>query len=129
MTTILVIDDEQEITTVLETALSSDTCRVQTAHNGREGLRLLKRDPFDVVITDIIMPELDGFEVIMEVNRMLHPPRVIVMTGGTKHLSREYLAEVARTLSVEQVLFKPFSIDELLDTVFPEKEYAVAAVG
>ena len=129
MTTILVIDDEQEITTVLEAVLSSGTCRVQTARNGREGLRLLRRYPFDVVITDIIMPEIDGFEVIMEVNRMLQPPRVIVMTGGTKHLSREYLAEVARTLSVEQVLFKPFSIDELLDIVFPEEEYAVAAAG
>lgn len=129
MTTILVIDDEQEITTVLKTALSSDTCRVQTAHNGREGLRLLSRHPFDVVITEIIMPEIDGFEVIMEVNRMLQPPRVIVITGGTKHLSREYLAEVARTLSVEQVLFKPFSIDELVDTIFPEEAYAVAAAG
>ena len=129
MTNILVIDDEQEIRTVLKLALSSDTCRVQTAHNGLEGLRLLRRYPFDLVITDIVMPELDGFEVIMAVNRMLHPPRVIVITGGTMHLSREYLAEVARTLSVEQVLYKPFSIDELLDTVFPEEDYTVAAAG
>jgi CheY-like chemotaxis protein len=129
MTSILVIDDEQEITTMLKTALSGYTCSVQTAHNGLEGLRLLGRHPFDVVITDIIMPELDGFEVIMAVNRMQQPPRVIAMTGGTKHLSREYLAEVARTLSVEQVLFKPFSIDELLDAVFPDEEYAVAAAG
>jgi YesN/AraC family two-component response regulator len=129
MTTILVIDDEQNITSALEAALSSRNCCVQTAHNGREGLRLLRKYRFDVVITDIIMPEIDGFEVIMEINRMLHRPRVIVMTGGTMHLSREYLAEVARTLSVEHVLFKPFSIYELLDTVFPQEEYAAAAAG
>jgi YesN/AraC family two-component response regulator len=129
MTNILVIDDEQEITSTLESVLSSPTCHVQTAHNGRDGLRLLRKCRFDVVITDIVMPELDGFEVIMEINRMLRRPRVIVITGGTMHLSREYLAEVSRTLSVEHVLFKPFSIDELLDTVFPQEEYAVAAAG
>lgn len=129
MTNILVIDDEKEITSKLESVLSSSSCHVQTAHNGRDGLRMLRRYPFDVVITDIIMPEIDGFEVIMEINQMRQRPRVIVMTGGTMHLSREYLAEVARTLSVEQVLFKPFSINELLDTVFPEEEFAIAAAG
>jgi YesN/AraC family two-component response regulator len=126
MTNILVIDDEKEITSRLESVLSSTTCHVQTAHNGRDGLRMLRRYPFDVVITDIIMPETDGFEVIMAINQMLKRPRVIVMTGGTRHLSRAYLAEVARTLSVQHVLFKPFSINELLDTVFPQEEYAVA---
>jgi CheY-like chemotaxis protein len=129
MTNVLVIDNEKEATSVLESVLSSDICRVQTAHSGRDGLRLLRKYRFDVVITDIIMPETDGFEVIMEINRMLHRPRVIAMTGGTMHLSREYLAEVARTLSAQHVLFKPFSINELLDTVFPQEEYAVAVVG
>jgi len=127
MTSILLIDDEQEITSRLEAVLSSHNCCVQTAINGRDGLRLLRKYRFDVVITDIIMPEIDGFEVIMEINLMHWRPRVIVMTGGTIHLSREYLAEVARTLSVQQILFKPFSDDELLDTVFPEEEYAAAA--
>lgn len=127
MTNILVIDDEQEITSKLESVLSSNSCHVQTAHNGRDGLRMLRKYPFDVVITDIIMPEIDGFEVIMEINQMVKRPRVIAMTGGTRHLSCAYLAEVARTLSVQQVLFKPFSIHELLDTVFPQEEYAAAA--
>ena len=129
MTNILVIDDEQEITSMLKSVLSSDTCRVQTAHNGREGLKLIRRFPFDVVITDIIMPEIDGFEVIMEINRMPERPQVVVITGGTMHLSREYLAEVSRTLSVQHVLYKPFSIDDLLDIIFPEEDYAIAAAG
>ncbi len=129
MTNILVIDDEKEITSMLELVLAGDTCRVRTAHNGREGLQLLRRFPFDLVITDIIMPEVDGFEVIMEINKMPERPQVIVITGGTMHLSREYLAEVAKTLSVEHILYKPFSIDDLLDMIFPEEVFAIAAAG
>lgn len=130
MTNILVIDDEQVIINMLVSSLSSDSCRVQTAHNGQEGLRLLKSDTFDLVITDIIMPVLDGFEVIMAINRMPESPRIIVMTGGTLRLSREYLAEVAKTLNVQHVLYKPFSVDELLDTVFlPERSAEAAGRG
>lgn len=114
MTNILVIDDNQEITTMLEAILSSDTCHVQTANNGRYGLQMLMERPFDVVITDIIMPELDGFEVITEINRMQPRPRVIAMTGGSERLSREYLANVGDDLSELKILYKPHIIDELL---------------
>lgn len=118
MTHILVIDDAPEIITMLKTVLSSDSCRIQTALNGLEGIRLLRKFRFDVVITDIIMPEGDGFEVIMEISHMQPQPRVIVMTGGSGYLSREYIANIASTMKVQRVLFKPFSIDELLDEVF-----------
>jgi len=117
MTNILVIDDDPQITTMLETILSSSTCCVQTAGSGRIGMQLLRERPFDVVITDIVMPESDGFEVIMEVNRMEPRPRVIAMTGGSARLSREYLSGVASVMCVHQVLHKPFSIDELLAVV------------
>jgi DNA-binding NtrC family response regulator len=126
MTNILVIDDCHEITTMLETILSSDTCYVQTAHSGRSGMQVLRTYPFDVVITDIVMPESDGFEVIMEINRMQPRPRVIAMTGGTVHLSREYLSGVAVAMKVQQVLYKPFTIDELLGSVFPHEDAALA---
>jgi len=121
VTNILVIDDDQEITTMLKTVLSSDTCRVQTARSGRSGLQILSKCPFDVVITDIVMPESDGFEVILEINRMQPRPRVIAMTGGTARLSREYLSYVANAMSVQQVLYKPFTIDELLGSVFRQE--------
>lgn len=118
MTNILVIDDNQEVTAMLEAILVSGSCRVQKALGGREGLQLLRNGQFDVVITEIIMPDLDGFELIMEINRMPLRPRVIVMTGGTKHLSLDYLNAVATALGVHRVLFKPFSVDDLLDSVF-----------
>ena len=118
MTNILVIDDNQEVITMLETILVSDTCSVQKAIGGRQGLQLLSKCQFDVVITDIILPDFDGTELIKKINRMQPRPRVIVMTGGTKHLSLEYLYGVATALKVHRVLYKPFSIDVMLDSVF-----------
>ena len=117
MTNILVIDDDPHIVAMLEAILASDSCRVQTAPDGRTGLRVLRECPFDVVITDIVMPESDGFEVIMEINRMKPHPLVIAMTGGSVNLSQEYLSDVARTLKVHRVLYKPFTVDELLECV------------
>lgn len=117
MNNILVIDDNQDITAMLETVLSSDTCHVQTAENGLAGLQLLREHPFDVVITDIIMPEKDGYEVITEVNGMQPRPQVIAMTGGPMCLCQESRPEVANALNVQRVLFKPFSIDELLESL------------
>jgi len=118
MTNILVIDDNILITTMLEKELTSDNCRVRVAHSGQAGLKLLVEQTFDVVITDIIMPESDGLEVIMAIKEMQPCPKVIAMTGGTQFLSREYLSEMARALRVQHVLFKPFSIDELMEVVF-----------
>jgi CheY-like chemotaxis protein len=118
MTNILVIDDDPFITTMLEEMLSSDSCRVQTARSGVTGLQLLGECQFDVVITDIIMPESDGFEVVTAVNRMQPRPRVIAMTGGSARLSRESLSGMANALTVNQVLYKPFTIEELLVSVF-----------
>jgi DNA-binding response OmpR family regulator len=125
MTNILVIDGNQEITTMLATVLSSDTCCVHTARSGRIGLQVLRKFPVDVVITGIIMPESDGFEVITEINRMQQRPRVIAMTGGTSRLSREYLCDVANAMKVHRVLYMPFNLDELLDLVYLDEGHSV----
>jgi CheY-like chemotaxis protein len=117
MINILVIDDDPHIRTMLETILSNGACCVQVACNGMAGLQLLREHTFDVVITDILMPESDGFEVIMAINRMQPRPRVIAMTGGTASLNREYLSGVANAMCVHQVLYKPFTIDNLLEVV------------
>lgn len=117
MANILVIDDDPYITALLEQALSSDTDRVQIALSGRAGLRLLQQKPFDLVITDIIMPEFDGVEVIMKINEMRPRPRVIAMTGGSASLSREYLQDMVTMLCVQQVLYKPFTVEKLRETV------------
>ena len=128
MTKVLVIDDSREVAGMLETVLAANNCCVQTVHSGSIALQMLQESPFDVVITDILMPEPDGFEVIMAINRMRLRPRVIAITGGTVRLSREYLSEVARKLKVQQVFYKPLDVRELLNSVLLH-EVAAAAAG
>jgi YesN/AraC family two-component response regulator len=114
---ILVIDDDPGITKMLKMALSNETCQVITAHDGREGLRLIRENSIDLVITDIIMPEVDGFEVIMEINKMDPWPQVIVITGGAYHLSGEYLEKASKIHGITHILKKPFTVEELLNAV------------
>jgi CheY-like chemotaxis protein len=118
MTNILIIDANPAVTSLLESALAGDSCCVQTVRRGQAGLSLMAKQAFDVVIADIFMPDYDGFEVIMEINNMQPRPKVIAMTGWTGETNREYLTQIANNLSVQRLLFKPFSMVELLDTVF-----------
>lgn len=116
MARILVIDDEPDIVSTLEMALG-DIHYVHAAHSGKAGLKLLKEHVFDMVITDIFMPEVDGFEIIMQVNTMQPRPHVIAMSGYTGKFKFECLPDVAAALGVHQVLYKPFSINALLEMV------------
>lgn len=116
MINILIIEDDAAIASMLESALSSDH-RVRTSHNGQVALQVLRENRFDLVITDITMPGFDGFEVIMDINRMQPRPGVIAMTGHTGSQNREYLSNIANALNVYRMLYKPFSIAELMKSV------------
>ena len=116
MARILVIDDEPDIVSMLETALGS-IHRVHTAPDGRLGQKLLKEHAFDMVITDIFMPDVDGFEIIMQVNSMDPRPYVIAMSGYTGKYKFDCLPDVAAALGVHQILYKPFTIEKLLETM------------
>jgi CheY-like chemotaxis protein len=117
MSRILVIDDDLEISALLKRALSGNSHYVQTASNGREGLRLLGESPYDIVITDIIMPEVDGFEVIMAIKKMPLHPRIIAISGGSAGIPKDDLLMVAKAMGVHRILQKPFLIDELIAAV------------
>lgn len=116
MAGILVIDDEPEIVTMLEIALGDIHC-VHSANSGRSGMKLIKAQHFDLIITDIFMPEVDGFEIIMHVNRMQPRPHVIAISGFSGKFKFGCLPDVATALGVQQVLYKPFSITRLRETV------------
>ncbi len=126
MINILAIDDDIEITNLLVKALSRDNSHVRTAHNGQLGLQLLRDQHFDVVITDILMPETDGFEVIMAVKKIQPTPRLIVITGGSERLASSFLSDIANVFKVQCILRKPFTISELLNSVFLDEMQAEA---
>lgn len=126
MAKILVIDDEKDVRAVLREVLERAGHEVTVAAGGREGLALLERDLPDLVITDVIMPGIDGVATIREM-RAAHPEmRVIVISGGGNVGPMEYepgaiatsayLASAAQA-GADRTLTKPFDRKELLEAV------------
>jgi Response regulator containing CheY-like receiver, AAA-type ATPase, and DNA-binding domains len=114
MATILVMDDDAPIRGLLSTALQSTGYTVIEAPNGHEGLRLYRQNPADLVIVDILMPELNGPDTIMALIREFLDIKVIAISGA---FSEDYLKKTARLLGARQTLRKPFGMEELLRAV------------
>ena len=114
MARILVIDDDDLIRLFVKQIVESAGHEVAEAENGAYGIRLLKARPFDAIITDIFMPDMDGLETIREL-RKDHPTlKIIAMSSGGQIGSSDYL-EMARRFGADKVIAKPFVADQLLD--------------
>jgi CheY-like chemotaxis protein len=112
MARILVIDDELVIRQALAIMLANVGHKVETAENGRAGLDLLERESFDLVLTDILMPEMDGVEAMRKLRALPSPPKIVAMSGGVQ-LTREDFPRAAELLGADAALSKPFRAREL----------------
>lgn len=112
---ILLLDDDPELCSTLRDRLVMEGYDVQTASDGRLGLRLYHERPVDLVITDVLMPEMDGLEVIRELAGTPSPPLIIAMSGGG---SRDlgFLVEAAE-FGATRTLPKPFLLNDLVSLV------------
>jgi len=120
MARILLIDDDNTLRTMLRLTLTHFGHTVIEARNGREGLELFSQAETDLVITDIVMPEKEGLEVLMALRHRDPPVKIIAISGGGRVSATDYL-RIARQMGAAKVLAKPFSnraliaaIDELL---------------
>ena len=113
MAHILVIDDEPHIRNILEKLLSRDGHSVDTAENGLIGCKQSELFSYDLVITDMVMPERDGFEVIREFSKKSPGTPIIVISGGSAKIDRDNLLSMARHMPVSRVLSKPINFEEL----------------
>lgn len=102
---ILVVDDEEIVRESCKRVLTDAGYTVRTAANGRDALRVCRDEPFDAMLTDLRMPDMDGIEVIRAVTKEFPEVRVVVITG---YPSRES-AEQARRLGIFDYLEKPLS--------------------
>lgn len=116
MKRILVVDDEAQIRTMLTQMLELEGYEVHTAENGEDGLALVGRYTFDLVITDMIMPVKDGLKFIMELVRDYPDLRVLAISGGGAIKAERYLT-MASYLGDIATLEKPFKREVLLDLV------------
>ena len=113
---ILLVDDEPAILEILRQALLAEGFEVETAANGTEAIQRAKRQLFDLVLTDLIMPEMDGIQTMLEL-RAVHPGiRIIAMSGGMMSGGGDFLP-LARQLGARTVLSKPFEYRVFMESV------------
>ena len=116
---VVVIDDVVEIQQLVQQWLRELGCIVTCVSTGREAVRILRTVHVDLVITDIIMPDGDGLEVITELRRAQPSTRLIAMSGGGNHLRAADCLKLAKGLGAHGGLTKPFSRQQLFDAVTP----------
>ncbi len=112
--TVLLIDDDAAIRQLVRQTLEDEGYTVVEAGTGAEGLRRVRETPVDVVLTDIIMPDGDGLEVVRELRRDFPTIRIIAFTGG--RLEWDYSA-TARLLGAHETLMKPLTPEQVLAAV------------
>ena len=106
---ILVIDDEKGILNVVQTALSRAGFKVDTALGGQKGLQKFDSGQFDLVITDILMPGIDGREIVKHIRKSDRPYTPIIGFSGTPWLIENN--------QFDAVFTKPFPLEDLVNSV------------
>ena len=110
---VLVIDDDPRICQLIAVALERKGYEVIKAANGRAGLKAFETHRPDLVITDILMPEMEGIQTIMEMKKSGRAPKIIAISGGGRMVGREFL-KWARHLGADEVMAKPFRVSALV---------------
>ena len=116
MKRILVIDDDDTLRAILKRLFYTAGYEVAVAEDGMAGIRIQQIEPFDLVMTDLVMPEKEGLEVIMEIRKKYPDTKIIAMSGGGRIHPDQYL-ELARNLGAQRVFSKPFKANEVLAAV------------
>jgi CheY-like chemotaxis protein len=116
MKKILLIDDDDLSRGAVHKMLERAGYVVHSTGDGRGALDRYRGEPADLVITDLIMPDIDGLEIIQQLRRISPTVRVLAISGGGRVDAEEYLS-VARKFGAVEVLSKPFTGQELKKAV------------
>ena len=114
---ILIVDDNIELLHSLKRVLELAGYAVDVASNGREAFSKQRRQPAEVLVTDIVMPEWDGLETIASFRAAFPDTRIVAMSGREHtHLRNDYLP-VAQAAGADRILRKPFAPETLLEAL------------
>ena len=116
MANILVIDDDVQILWVLRKILEKAGHKVISASDGEMGMQLYRNAPYDLLITDMIMPHKSGINLISDILREYPDAKIIAISGGGAIEAERYL-QIAKSLGVASTITKPFSMQSLLEAV------------
>jgi YesN/AraC family two-component response regulator len=112
MKKILIIDDNVMVRKLIRNIFRNEGYDIEEAENGIEGLEMVKQEPFHLIITDILMPKMEGLELIIHLKRDFPKIKIIAISGG-----KPYYLYMAKKLGIEGVFTKPVDPNELLKAV------------
>ncbi|MDA0746422.1 MAG: response regulator [bacterium] len=115
MKRVLVIDDNEMMRQMIRDMLELEGYEVEEAENGRQGVMRFLQAPADLVITDILMPDEDGLEIVRKLRRDYPEVRIIVISGGLEG-KIDYLS-FAKEFGADRAIAKPFDSRTLLGAV------------
>jgi CheY-like chemotaxis protein len=110
---VLIADDNRDVRVSLKLVLESAGFSVQTAENGEEALAHQRRNPADVLITDLFMPERDGFETCMSFRKEFPRTKIVVISGDSTRTHQDYLKSAA-LMGVDASLRKPCDPEQII---------------
>lgn len=114
---VLVVDDDEGIVVLLTDVLETMGLEVTTAPNGASGLEKVRAQPFDLVITDILMPEEDGISLVQQIRSECCDVPIIAISGGGNLLPSHWGLKMTQAFGADAILHKPFQMKELTDKV------------
>jgi len=104
---ILIVDDEPQVRDLLQLMLQDAGHTTVTAADGREAVDMMASRKFDIVLTDLLMPERDGLEFIADIRKNHPAVRIVAMSGGG-HIARDSYLRIAKGFGAHVLLPKPF---------------------
>ena len=116
MAHILIIDDDDQFRNMIRQLMERNGHEVEEASGGKEGIRLYRENPTDIIITDLIMPGKDGIETIQELKKEFPDVKIIAISGGGRVGPQDYL-HLAKMFGARQTLTKPINLSELLNAI------------
>lgn len=116
MVTVLLVDDDPQMRATLGRVLTGEGYSVLEAQNGREAIGIVNSARPSVIITDILMPEKEGIETILEIRGIAPSAKIIAMSGGGHAGIADFLS-IAKKLGAHHTLKKPFRVSALLEAL------------
>jgi DNA-binding NtrC family response regulator len=113
---VLIVDDDEHIRSLFSMALRDSGCLVESAENGKKGLKKFRDFSPHVVILDIVMPEQEGVETMRALRKIDPTLPVIAVSGGSRIQAQKYLT-IMEALGANHTFKKPVPLDQLIEAV------------
>lgn len=117
MANILIVDDDEQYPVMLAKMLRNHQHNVLVASDGAEALKVCESQQFDLIVTDILMPNIDGIDLIVHLSEKNSRVPIIAISGGRNTIMAEFGLQSAQALGVFTTLKKPFTDEQLIKLV------------